>query len=441
MSLKEVKGELSKTKGTTKIKLSDAETKDLVEKYRTSEKTSYQKLRTQMSKKQSPFPQPIRAQPTMEVFTSKDNDYSVAQRIVKLTAKDIKKWGNKVIADVKFDGIRAMLVIDPKKKEVRVLSRNLITLKKFEKKYSEKIIDSLSGIVKDRTVIDAELYAVGTDGEILPGSTVSGWARNPDQDKYDNVRPSIEAFDIVMLNSKDIRKLPLKYRKRLLEISLKDKDSIMEFADTRMMNNSSRLIDWLFNAKVNKRGFEGLVLKDPNSEYFYNKPKDNAWKKVKAVDTLDLQLRAVSAWPVNKEFSFYKHWELGVGDSEHLVKADKGIKEANMNEEFYIEFTKGVLKEWQRKRSQQRKRASQSERANSEELVSVRKDLIPIYGMKKVPKRLVLQNGPIVELFVESMSDHLQPSGQKIVRVRRDKSKPDKMEDLIQLRDYLRGNL
>jgi ATP-dependent DNA ligase len=443
MSLKEVKGELNKTKDTTKIKLSDSEMKDLVDKYRTSEKITYQKLKTQMSKKASPFPQPIRTQPTMEVFTTKENDYTIAQRITKLTAKDVRKWGDKVIADVKFDGIRAMIVIDPKKKEVRVLSRSLRTLKKFEKKYNKQILDSFSGIVKDKTVIDAELYAVGPKGEILPGPTVTGWAKNPNQDKYDDIMPSIEAFDIVVLNSKDIRALPLKYRKRLLEISLADKDAVLEFADTRMMNNNSRLIDWLFNSKVNKRGFEGLVLKDPESRYFYNKPKDNAWRKVKAVDTLDLRLDAVAAYPHEdgKPFKYYKHWELGVADSDIKIKADKGIKDANMDEEFYVEFTKEVLKLCQqRKESQQRGNQRKGNQLNeSQRSVSVDPQYVKIYGTDRVPKRVVLESGPIIELFVESMSDQLKPSGQKIVRVRTDKKKPDKLEDLVKLRDYLRG--
>jgi ATP-dependent DNA ligase len=434
MSLKEVKGELNKSKDSTKIKLSDEERKDLISKYRTSPKITYQKLKTQMSKEKSPFPQPIRTQPTMEVFTSKENDYTISQRITKLTAKDIKKWGNKVIADVKYDGIRAMLVIDPKTNEVRVLSRSLKTLKKFEKKYNDEIVNSLSKIVKDKTVIDAELYAVGPDGEILAGTTVTGWAKNPNQDKYKNIIPSIEAFDIIMLNSKDLRDLPLKYRKQLLEISLKE-DRVVEFADTRMMNNNSRLIDWLFNSKVNKRGFEGLVLKNPESNYFYNKPSDNAWRKVKASDTLDLRLDAVSAWPDGKEFKFYKHWEMGIDGSDMVIKADKGIKDANMNDEFYIEFTKEVLKKWQRKRKQLKRKR---QKANAD-FVPVSKELIPVYGMKMVPRKIVLDSGPIVELFAESMSDQLQPSGQKIVRIRTDKKKPDSLKDLVEFRDYLRG--
>ena len=437
MSLKEVKKEINQSKDSTKIKLSDKERKDLISKYRASKKITYQKLKTQMSKEKSPFPQPIRTQPTMEVFTSKDNDYSIAQRITKLTAKDIKKWGDKVIADVKYDGIRAMLVIDPKKKEVRVLSRSLKTLKKFEKKYNDDILNSMSKLIKDRTVIDAELYAVGRDGSILPGTTVTGWAKNPNQEKYENVIPSIEAFDIIMLNSKDLRKLPLKYRKRLLEISLKD-DSVVDFADTRMMVNNSRVIDWLFNSKVNKRGFEGLVLKNPDSKYFYDKPKDNAWRKVKAADTLDLQLKAVSAWPDKKPFKFYKHWEMGVGGSDMIIKADKGIKDADMNDEFYIEFTKEVLKKWLRK-ERALKRKPKRGKARNNNLVPVSKELIPIYGVSKVPKKIVIDSGPIVEIFAESISDQLQPSGQKIVRIRIDKKNPDTIEDLVRFRDYLRG--
>jgi ATP-dependent DNA ligase len=429
MSLKEVKSELSKTQGESKMKLSKEEERDLISKYGRSRKITYQQLKTQMAKEKSKFPQPVRTQPTMEVFTSKDSDYTIAQRIVKLTAKDVKSWGKNIIADVKYDGIRAMIVIDPKKKEVRVLSRSLATLKKFEKKYNDLILKNITKIVKDKSVMDAELYALGPNGEILPGPTVTGWAKNPTAEKYNQIQPSIEVFDVMVLNSKDVRKLPLKYRKRLLEIALrKDDDRILDVADTRMMQNSSRLIDWLFQGKVNKRGFEGLVLKDPESEYFYSKPTNNPWKKVKAVDTLDLRLKAVSAYPEGKVFNFYKHWEMTPSDADMTVKADKGIQEAEFDYNFYINFTKGIINKWKSGRYEA-----------DGPMVQVASDLIDVYGVKEVPKRIKMKKGPIIELFVEKMSDNLQPSGTKIVRIRDDKKEADKVEDMVRLRDYLLG--
>lgn len=429
LSLKEVKSELSKTKEGSKMKLSKEDEKDLVSKYSRSRKITYQQLKTQMAKEKSKFPQPVRIQPTMEVFTAKDNDYSIAQRIVKLTAKDVKFWGKYVIADVKYDGIRAMIVVDPKKKEVRVLSRTLKTLKKFEKKYGDVILENLTKIVKDKSVMDAELYALGSGGEILPGPTVTGWAKNPTAEKYNEIKPSIEVFDIMVLNSKDVRNLPLKYRKRLLEISLrKDDDKIMEVADTRMMQNSSRLIDWVFIAKTKKRGFEGLVLKDPDQTYFYGKSKDKQWVKVKAVDTLDLRLKAVSAYPEGKVFKFYKHWEMTPSDADMIIKADKGIKEADFNEEYYIKFTKRLIKKWKK---------GQLEGEGG--MVRVAATLVKEYGVEEVPKRIKIKNGPIIELFVEKISDNLLPSGTKIVRIRDDKREADKVEDMVKLRDYLMG--
>jgi ATP-dependent DNA ligase len=427
MTLKDVKSGLSKTKKETKIKLSPSEERDLISRYKQSRKITQQKFMTQMSKKKQKFPQPVRVQPTMEIFTNKDDDYTIAQRITKLSAKDVKKWGDKVIVDTKFDGIRAMIVVDPKTKDIRVLSRNLKTLKKFEKKYGSMIADNMSKLVKDKTVVDAELYALGSEGEILPGPTVTGWAKNPEAEKYSEIRPSIEVFDVMVLNSKDVREMPLKYRKRLLEMSLrKDDDRVMEFADTRLMSNNERLIYWLFNAKVNKSGFEGLVLKDPEAPMRYGKTGDMV--KVKAIDTLDLRLKAVEAYPRGKVFKFYKHWIMQPEDASINIKCDKGIKSANMDENYYITFTKKLIKRWQK-----------GEVEGEGGMVPISAKYKKIYGIAKIPKRLILKKGPIIEIFVEKMSNDLQPSGQKIVRIRDDKTEADVVEDLVRLRDYLLG--
>ena len=428
MTLKDVKSGLSKTKKESKIKLSPSEERDLISKYRGSRKITEQKFMTQMSKKKHKFPQPVRSQPSMEIFTNKD-DYSIAQRIVKLTAKDVKTWGDKIIADVKFDGCRAMIVINPKTKDIRVLSRNLRTLKKFEKKYGSMIADNMSKLVKDKTVVDAELYALGRKGEILPGPTVTGWAKNPEAEKYNEIRPSIEVFDIMVLNSKDVREMPLKYRKRLLEISLrKDDDRVMEFADTRLMSNNERLIYWLFNAKVNKRGFEGLVLKDPEAPMRYGKTGDMV--KVKAISTLDLRLKAVGAYPKGKVFRFYRHWSLSPEDAQMDIKADKGIVAAGYDNDFYMKFTQDLIRKWK----------AGELKAGKGGMVKVAARYREFYGVDKVPRKLVLgDKGPIVEVFVEAVSDNLKIPGSKIVRIRDDKSEADRVEDIVALRDYLRG--
>lgn len=430
MSLKEIKRELRRSREGSKLHLTPEEEREFLRKYKSARKITLQRLMTQMSKKDSKFPQPVRTQPVMEIFTSKDNDYSIAQRIVKLTAKDVKRWGDLIIADLKVDGARALLIVDPKKRDVRILSRRLKPFKKFREKYKEMILESLSPLVKDQSVFDAELYALSKDGKVIPGHVVSGWIRNPNDEKYSNIKPSVQVFDIVMFNKKDLRGLPLKYRKRLLEIALRD-SGILQVADTRRMKNSSRLIDWLFNSKVKKRGFEGLVLKDPESIYFYGKPKNNPWKKVKSVDSLDLRLVATEAYPSDKPFRFYKHWRMSPQDSEMIVKADKAIKAAGFNNDFYIDFTKKLLDKWRR---------GEIRADESAGMVKVDERFRDIYGVSEVPRKLILgDKGPIVELFVEKMSETLQPSGTKIVRIRDDKEVADTLEDMLQLKNLLLG--
>jgi ATP-dependent DNA ligase len=427
MSLKRLEGRLRKK--NTRIPLETKDRKDLVKDYRLSRKMTFAELKRDMQKRGVFFPQPIRTQPSLDVFYAHP-EWSVSKKIAKQTASDVKEWGPKIFADIKYDGVRGLLYINPKKREVELYSRRLKELKKLEKKYADAILDNVSDIIKDETVVDTEIYAVGSDGKLLEYGVVAGWARNPYGKKYDDIIPSIEAFDVVLLNGKDIRDLPLFYRKKLLETVVKRNDGkVLDIADTRFMKNHPRPIEWRFKAIIKGKG-EGLVVKDPESEYFYGKPKgkSNPWRKLKAADTLDLEMKAVEVSPRPGPFEDYRHWiTVPNDDDDHEVRVNKGIKSANLDNDFYRAFSLDMINQWKRGKLQ-----------GSDKMVPVRTDLVDFYGVERVPDRLIFPktNRMIVQIFLEKISGNLYPSGTKAVGIREDKVIGDEMKDLRKMRDF-----
>lgn len=418
-------------KQETRIPLEWGERSELLKNLRRSKKKTFRGLIAEMRYKTAYFPQPARSQPSLELFREHP-EWSVSKKIAKTTAADVKHWGPKVVADIKYDGVRGLLYVNPEKRIVRVYSRRMKELTKLEKKYQEAILENVSKFVKDETVFDVEIYATGPDGKLLEYGVVAGWARNPVKEKYADIIPTIEVFDVILLNQKDVRDMQLKFRKRLLESCLKKRDGrVLDIADTRLMKNHPRPIEWRFKAIIKGKG-EGLVLKDPESKYFYGKvkpDKKNPWRKLKAGDTLDLELKAIEGSPYGQAFKDYRHWIMVPSDDEaHEIKANKGIKAATFNDEFYRNFSLDMINQWKRGKLK-----------SSEKMINVDKELVDFYGVKQVPEKLIYptKKRMIVEIFTEKITKGLQPSGQKIVGIREDKLIGDKKKDIEKLRKFL----
>jgi len=427
MSLERLKRELRKKE--TRVPLELIERNELVSNYAKSKRITFAALKKDMHERGKFFPQPIRTQPSLDTF-KEHPEWTISTKIAKQTAKDVKEWGPKIFADIKYDGVRGLLYVNPKTDEVKIYSRRMKELHKLEKKYADAILENVGKGVKSESVFDGEIYAVDYDGKLLDYGTVAGWSRNPYDEKYKDLIPTIEVFDVVMLNNKDMRKLPLKFRKKLLETSLKNKDGrVLDIADTRYMKNHPRPIEWRFKAIIRGKG-EGLVVKDPDSEYFYGKPKGkaNPWRKLKAADTIDLEMKAIESSPKEQEFEDYRHWIfVPSDDEEHEVKANKGIRAANYDNNFYRAFSLDMINKWKL-----------GKLIGSDDLIPVRKDLIEYYGVDAVPNRLTFppDRRYITEIFVEKISKNLYPSGTKVVGIRDDKDIGDTMDDLKNLSDF-----
>jgi bifunctional non-homologous end joining protein LigD len=166
------------------------------------------------------------------------------------------------IYEIKFDGYRAMTFKDGD--AVRLFSRNE---KDFGEKFPE-IADSVASINADEAIIDGEIVALDKKGvssfQLLQTIEVGE-------------RPPIYyyAFDLLQLNGKDLRKLPLTERKARLDQILKNAPPGIRYSAS-LGNDAAKLLK-----QVAKLGLEGLIAKRNDSIYEPGK-RSGAWIKLKS---------------------------------------------------------------------------------------------------------------------------------------------------------------
>jgi bifunctional non-homologous end joining protein LigD len=163
--------------------------------------------------------------------------------------------------EIKFDGYRALALRGGN--QTRILSRNQKDLgKKFQ-----IIADSIAGLNVQDAVLDGEIVALDDKGrpsfQLLQGFDMG------------LVRPPIAfyAFDLLRLNGKDLRGLPIEERKAKLAALLKTPPAAIRYSASFTEN-----IDQLLT-KVRDLGLEGLVGKRAGSKY--DSKRSGAWIKLK----------------------------------------------------------------------------------------------------------------------------------------------------------------
>ena len=153
------------------------------------------------------------------------------------------------IYEIKFDGYRALALRGGSK--TRLLSRNQ---KDLGKKFSE-ILDSIAALDVQDAIIDGEIVALDDKGrssfQVLQGFDMG------------TERPPIVfyAFDLLRLNGKDLRNLPIEERKaKLAELFTKPPAAL------RYSISFTKDIEELLE-KARKLGLEGLIGKRSGSRY------------------------------------------------------------------------------------------------------------------------------------------------------------------------------
>jgi bifunctional non-homologous end joining protein LigD len=171
---------------------------------------------------------------------------------------DKKNW----IFELKWDGYRAMAYI--KDAKVQLKSRNNLS---FNSKFAP-IVEELSRYSFE-AILDGEIIAVDADGK----SDFQG-LQNYQRTKEGTLIYYV--FDILHLNGKNLRNLPLSTRKKILKNILPAQKSIIRYTD-HIAEKGTKIFDL-----VKQQGIEGIIAKKQTSIYEPGKRVHN-WQKIKAI--------------------------------------------------------------------------------------------------------------------------------------------------------------
>lgn len=173
--------------------------------------------------------------------------------------------GDAYIREIKFDGFRAQL--HKQGAEVHIYSRNGKWMPRFK-----PMLEPLSRLPAKSAIIDAEFVALNAKG--LPDfrALIGGQIYNL----------VCFCFDLMELNGKDMRPLPLEKRRDALE-KLLARAAIPELQFSESYGDAEKLL-----LRLHKTGIEGIVSKLKSRPYVsgkcrtWIKTKTHAWKKANA---------------------------------------------------------------------------------------------------------------------------------------------------------------
>jgi bifunctional non-homologous end joining protein LigD len=161
------------------------------------------------------------------------------------------------IYERKLDGIRCIAIRSGKR--LRMLSRNNLSL---NARYPE-LAEALAAEPCQRFAIDGEVVA-------FAGSQTS-FARLAQRHQRP-VSVFLYVFDVLWINGRDVRKLPLRSRKRLLRAALDFKGQVRYTAHRNERGEA-------FFEEACRKGWEGLIAKRADSPYSAARSRD--WLKFK----------------------------------------------------------------------------------------------------------------------------------------------------------------
>lgn len=122
-------------------------------------------------------------------------------------------------------------------------------------------------------------------------------------------------FDILQVDDRNVRSLPLKERKMILREILKGTTLEVEFKLAKTSAEILRLRD-----EAVRKGGEGLMVKNPESSY----GQRNSWLKLKRYDTIDCFIVDYEETQEMKRTGVPHSWHIGVyDDSGQVVKLGK----------------------------------------------------------------------------------------------------------------------
>ena len=188
----------------------------------------------------------------------------------------LKKHGGKSLVAVKYDGYRVQV---HKSSGIKLFTRNLNYMNPYAFPELESSFAKLP-----KGIYDGEL--VGEAGGIKGFNAVKRRVRDevPEDDLVDDWPLEIRFFDVMYAEGHSTMELPLTERRKKLE------GYVSNVSEQALIYNSEDLEEKFL--EVTNSGLEGLVCKDPSSQY---KPgtRTRDWIKLKKFLILDLTLLGV----------------------------------------------------------------------------------------------------------------------------------------------------
>ncbi len=182
------------------------------------------------------------------------------------TLSDRRSFGEEWVFERKLDGVRALAVREGER--TRLLSR---TARPMNAAYPE-LVDALAGQACDDFTVDGEVVAFShgrTDFSLLQQRMQ---LTDPRRARGSGVVVTYYLFDLLTLDGKDLRRLPLRTRKSLLRRAL-DFGDPLRFTPHRNQGGQEQLDD------ACARGWEGLIAKRADGRYVPRRSPD--WLKLK----------------------------------------------------------------------------------------------------------------------------------------------------------------
>ncbi|MDG7006934.1 MAG: ATP-dependent DNA ligase [Nitrososphaerota archaeon] len=241
------------------------------------------------------------------------------------TAREIADhFGRQVYAEYKYDGIRAQ--VHKSKGEVRVYSRRL-----------EDVTPSFPEVVaafaraRGEFILDGEAVPFA-DGRPLPFQLLQRRLRRMEdfEEARKNAPITYFAFDILYRDGREVVDSPLAERRRLLKTALDGTPARM--AETSDVASEAEIQNAFRRSR--DLGYEGLVVKDPESAYAMGK-RGSGWVKLKEeLDTLDVVIVAAE-YGHGKRAGVISDYTFAVRDGDALRtvgKAYSGLTDEEIEE-------------------------------------------------------------------------------------------------------------
>ena len=232
--------------------------------------------------------------------------------------------GRELYAEYKYDGVRAQL--HKLGGEVKLFSRRL---EEMTKSFPE-VVEAAASIPHD-VVLDSEIVAFKEGRGPLSFQLIQRRLRRADVEESKRITPiRCFCFDILYLDGRPVHRGPLRARRSLLWGLIEGTE--LRRADSKSVRNAEEIRAYFRQSR--SLGYEGLVLKDPESPYTPGR-RGKYWAKLKEeLETLDVVMVAAE-FGHGKRAGKISDYTFAVRDGDELKvigKAYSGLTDKEIDE-------------------------------------------------------------------------------------------------------------